>query len=258
MKHFSYIAVLVPAFAMVAGPLLAALWTPEPPPASRSVDDTPRVHTVETRLTQFGAEARDRMAPGFTAAGIPYPPREVVLVGLKRERRLELFARGPEDPTPRFVKSYAFAAWTGTLGPKLREGDRQIPEGVYGITYLNPNSIAHVSLRIGYPNRIERTRGEQDGRSDLGGDIMIHGFTRGSQGCVVVENDEVEEIFTLAADTGIANVRVILAPMDARRGPLWADPSDPPWTRDLYQEIAMALAGLPLGEPPPERRVAVD
>lgn len=263
MRNVTQIAIKVLAMAMVAGPLFAMMWTTTPVPTTPPADDppvteAPTTHTVESRLSQFGEKARERLAPDFAAAGVAYPPRDIVLVGLKRERRLELFARGHTDAVPRFIKSYAFAAWTGSLGPKLREGDRQIPEGVYGISYLNPNSIAHVSLRIGYPNRMERARGAADGRADLGGDIMIHGFTWGSQGCVVLENGEVEEVFTLAADIGTENVQVVLSPMDARRGPLWADPSDPAWTPELYREITAALVGLPLGAAPSERQLAVD
>src|SRR5690606_29237360 len=121
-----------------------------------------------------------------------------------------------------------------------------IPEGVYGIDYLNPNSIAHVSLRIGYPNRFEQDRGLEDGRDDLGGDIMIHGRTGGSQGCIVLEDIEVEEIFTLAADTGIGRVRVLLAPTDLRRYPAPAPKDAPVWMQLVYTDLIRAMADIPL------------
>ena len=57
--------------------------------------------------------------------------------------------------------------------PMLR--DRQIPEGIYGIEYLNPNSRFHLSLKRSYPNEFDRKRATEDGWSNLGGDILIHG-----------------------------------------------------------------------------------
>lgn len=209
--------------------------------------------SVESRLDQFGDAARTRLEPAFAAAGLPYPSDELLIVGLKRERRLELYGRAAEGAY-RYLKSYDFAAWTGRLGPKLREGDLQIPEGLYGIDYLNPNSIAHVSLRIGYPNAFERARGEEEGRADLGGDIMIHGKTFGSQGCVVVEDAEVEEIFTLAADLGHTNVRVLLSPYDLRHLPPEIPEGAPAWTGAVYGDLIEAMADLPL----PEAAVAAD
>ena len=61
------------------------------------------------------------------------------------------------------------AAFSGTLGPKLREGDGQIPEGIYGIGYLNPNSSYYLSLKVTYPNASDRARAKKDGRTNLGG-----------------------------------------------------------------------------------------
>ena len=80
------------------------------------------------------------------------------------------------------------------LGPKLREGDRQVPEGVYTIANMNPNSISHLSLALSYPNDFDRARAAEDGRADntLGGSIMIHGGS-GSIGCMAV-GDEAAEV----------------------------------------------------------------
>ena len=68
---------------------------------------------------------------------------------------------------------YPIRAASGALGPKLREGDRQVPEGVYDIESLNPNSRFHVALRVGYPNAFDRQMAGREGRTALGGDIMI-------------------------------------------------------------------------------------
>ena len=59
-----------------------------------------------------------------------------------------------------FIRSFAILGASGEIGPKLPEGDRQVPEGVYRIVYLNPNSIAHLSLALSYPNPFDRIHAE--------------------------------------------------------------------------------------------------
>ena len=134
---------------------------------------------------------------------------------------------------------------SGAAGPKLAEGDQQVPEGIYSIDELNPNSRYHLSLRVGYPNDFDRARGREEGRKDLGGDIMIHGGAS-SVGCLAVGDEAVEELFVLAADCGLANTRLILSPVDFRKRELplscWSLPG---WTEDLYAELRKELAELP-------------
>ena len=75
---------------------------------------------------------------------------------------------------------YPILAASGVLGPKLREGDKQVPEGIYGAEALNPNSKFHLSIRLNYPNTFDRRMAQSDGRTQLGGDIMIHEIGRAS------------------------------------------------------------------------------
>ena len=96
------------------------------------------------------------------------------LVAIKDEKILELYARSA-DGTWKFVYRYTVLAASGGMGPKLKQGDKQVPEGVYAISLLNPNSRYHVSLRVNYPNAFDREMAAADGRENLGGDIMIHG-----------------------------------------------------------------------------------
>jgi murein L,D-transpeptidase YafK len=136
-------------------------------------------------------------------------------------------------------------AASGALGPKLREGDEQVPEGVYRITGLNPNSQYHLSLRVDYPNAADRERARAEGRDDLGGDIMIHGRAV-SVGCLAMGDSAAEELFVLAAETGLPKLRVILSPLDFRRRALPRSlvPARP-WVPALYDEIRAELAKLP-------------
>lgn len=201
-------------------------------------------HAIADRLSEFGAAARTRLLPQFLQAGVPYPPMKVVLVGLKEERRLQIYAAA-HDGKLRYVADRPFLAAAGGPGPKLRSGDRQVPEGIYRVRYLNPNSAAYVSLMVGYPNAFDRARAKEDGRTDLGGDIVIHGPTPGTAGCIALSEEAIEDVFTLVADAGVDNTRIILAPRDlrVREAPKPAKPL--PWIDALYTTISNDLGKLP-------------
>lgn len=199
--------------------------------------------TVEDRLDEYGEDARGRLRPAFQRIGVPYPPKRVCLVGLKHERLLELWVAGPAGEM-RHLRSYPIQAASGTLGPKLAEGDRQVPEGIYQIESLNPNSSYHLSLRVNYPNAFDREMGARDGRRRLGSDIMIHGKAV-SAGCLAMGDSAIEELFVLSADAGLDAITVILSPLDFRKRPLPAErPPTPEWTPALYEQIQQALGAL--------------
>ncbi|MDD2520534.1 MAG: L,D-transpeptidase family protein [Kiritimatiellae bacterium] len=200
--------------------------------------------TVADRVAQFGRPVRERLAPDFARIGASCPPSRLVLAAFKSERRLEAWVPG-SDGGWRLLKTWPILGLSGTLGPKLREGDRQVPEGLYRIESLNPNSLYHLSLRVDYPNARDRQRGREEGRTDLGGDIMIHGNTC-SIGCLAMGDPAAEELFVLAAETGLDRIRVILSPVDFRVRGLPADrPPVPAWTDRLYADIRRELAALP-------------
>ena len=201
--------------------------------------------TVEDRVAEHGVAARSRLAPYFEAAGVPYPPARLVLAGFKQEKVLELYASDASGSL-RFIRSYLVLAASGQLGPKLAEGDRQVPEGLYRIESLNPNSRFHLSLRVNYPNAFDLARAEEEGRRGLGGDIMIHGADV-SVGCLAIGDPAIEELFVLVAEVGRDNVSVVLSPVDLRRSSLPSGLVPPrPWVAGLYEEVRAALAALPL------------
>ncbi len=199
--------------------------------------------TVQQRLEQYGHTARERYLPYFKAAKIPYPPQKVIFVGFKHEKILEVWACGKEN---RFslIRTYPILAASGRLGPKLREGDRQVPEGLYRIESLNPNSMFHLSLRINYPNEFDREQAKHENRTNLGGDIMIHG-SNASIGCLAMGDEAAEDLFILAAETGIDKVTVVLSPIDFRKRvfPKVTYPL-PEWTDILYEQIKQELSKL--------------
>jgi hypothetical protein len=204
-------------------------------------------YSVEDRLAQFGSQARARLAPHFSAAGVPFPPQSVALLAFKDTLRLELYARGAgQGWMP--IRAYPVLAASGELGPKLREGDKQVPEGLYRVTLLNANSRFHVSLRLDYPNAFDLRMAQVEGRNKLGGDIMIHGKDV-SAGCLAVGDEAAEELFTLAAMVMPAAVHTVISPTDFRTA---AEPAVPVggvrWMADLYSLIRSELANFPLSE----------
>ena len=196
--------------------------------------------TIAQRVAQYGEAVRARLSPRFDEIGVRYPPRKLTFVGLKHERLLEVWA-SRDGRRYRLLRAYPILGASGTLGPKLREGDRQVPEGLYRIESLNPNSLYHLSLRVNYPNHFDRAKGKLEGRRDLGGDIMIHGGDL-SIGCLAMGDETVEDLFVLAAETGIENVSVILSPVDFRIRRLPQElPEAPAWTPELYGRIRQEL-----------------
>lgn len=197
--------------------------------------------TVDQRLTQYGPAARARLKPFFDKAGVTYPPAELVLIGIKDSNELELWARHADGPF-RHVRTYPILAASGRLGPKLREGDLQVPEGLYKIESLHPNSMFHLALRVNYPNEADRRRAEAEGRSNLGGDIMIHG-SAASVGCLAMGDQAAEDLFVLVADVGLPNTQLILTPIDFRTSTLPAEAAGlPVWTEQLYSHVRERLS----------------
>jgi hypothetical protein len=186
----------------------------------------------------YGPAAEKRVLPFFRAAGIAYPPSAVTMIALKAERSMELWAQ--VDGTWKFVKTYEIAGASGKPGPKLREGDRQVPEGIYRIEGLNPNSSYHLSMRLDYPNAFDVECAKLDGRTRLGGDIFIHGKDV-SIGCLAMGDEAIEELFVLVNRIGVRNVTVIIAPQDLRRHPAELSSDLPPWAGGLYEVLLQEL-----------------
>ncbi|WP_232455151.1 L,D-transpeptidase family protein [Oceanisphaera avium] len=133
-----------------------------------SVNATAYPHSsVDAVMSEYGYLAEIRMKPYFMRANVSYPPKEVVLLATKEEKALELWARSEGEF--KFIRSYPISKASGVSGPKLKEGDRQVPEGMYRITHLNPNSQFHLSMRLDYPNSYDLMRAAKEGRRNLGG-----------------------------------------------------------------------------------------
>lgn len=222
------------------------------PEVTERVEETPvefppgRFDTRE-RVEQIRRAVEPRVREMFFSAGAAWPPRNVVLIGIKDERLLEVWADDPlGDPV--HVISYPVLAASGVAGPKLKEGDRQVPEGFYRIESLNPNSKFHLSLRVNYPNEADVVRAVEEGRdlAQLGGDIMIHGRAV-SIGCLAIGDVPVEDLFFLAGEFGYRDWEVLLTPTDFRWRELSPPSGSPAWTGDLYGRLEKRLREFPSG-----------
>ena len=201
--------------------------------------------TVAETIKLYGKSARTRMAPHFKRANVAYPPSRITLLSLKEERVLIVFAPDGKGGWKQ-ITGYYVVGTSGKTGPKLREGDLQIPEGYYKITGLYPNSIAHLGLRVNYPNGQDRLHAEKDKRTKLGGDILIHG-SYWSTGCLAMGNVAIEELYVLANDVGCKNIEMIFAPCNlVTTKPKIDLKQQPEWVSSLYKELKSTLKLYPI------------
>lgn len=207
--------------------------------------DTAR-RTVEDVLLDYQQKVISRLQPRFQFSNSSWPPQRVSLVVFKDTRVMEMWAL--DGSGWRHIKDYRVKGMSGSRGPKLQEGDLQVPEGVYRIEKLNPNSNYHLSLKLNYPNRFDRQQAVRDGRDNLGGDIFIHGDRR-SSGCLAMGNAAAEELFVLTAMIDPENISVLISPQDFRFRPLLPVPEGKPqWIANLNQQIATRLQQYPLAD----------
>lgn len=200
--------------------------------------------TIEAQIKKYGERARGRLVSMFQEKQLAYPPDKIALVALKDKRELQVYA-AYEDGLLKYVHTYPILGASGNLGPKLREGDCQVPEGLYIIESLEPNTPYHLGLRVNYPNVFDLARAKEDGRTKPGSDILIHGNT-GSIGCLAMGDEASEDLFVLANDARQTQPRLIMCPVDMRTAPVpAAKAEDPPWLPALYAEIKETLRAFP-------------
>ena len=113
----------------------------------------------------------------------------------KEESQLEVWKQSKTGKY-KLLESFEICKWSGALGPKFKEGDRQAPEGFYEITpgLMNPNSKYHLSFNLGYPNAYDRAHGR------TGAHLMVHGACS-SRGCYAMTDEQVQDIYALARDS---------------------------------------------------------
>lgn len=112
----------------------------------------------------------------------------------KQESELEVWKKGPDGKFA-LLNTYEICKWSGELGPKIKEGDRQAPEGFYTITpgLMNPNSSYHLAFNMGFPNAYDRSHGR------TGSHLMVHGACS-SRGCYAMEDEQIQDIYALGRE----------------------------------------------------------
>lgn len=123
------------------------------------------------------------------------PGEAMVIRIFKEEKSLEVWKRTSAG-TFKLFKTYEICAFSGELGPKIKEGDRQSPEGFYTITpgLMNPRSNYYLAFNTGFPNKFDRAHGR------TGSDLMVHGDCS-SRGCYAMTDEGIAEIYALARET---------------------------------------------------------
>jgi murein L,D-transpeptidase YafK len=156
-----------------------------------------------------GCNGDDMSLANNAKANQPVPPKLVadmtaknmdlqspILVRLfKQEAELEIWK---QDRSGRFalLKTYPICRWSGDLGPKIKEGDRQAPEGFYSISpaQMNPQSAYYLSFNTGYPNAFDKALGR------TGSQLMVHGDCS-SRGCYAMTDEQIAEIYSLGRES---------------------------------------------------------
>jgi murein L,D-transpeptidase YafK len=202
--------------------------------SSKGTCDPPE--TADTNGVEIPLESRVKNV--LSNAGLECMPDSLAILAFKEERILEMYAWNGEKWL--LLKQYPFTAFSGDLGPKLKRGDRQIPEGIYQVALLNPQSTYHRSLRVSYPNDFDREHAHIDGRSVLGGDIYIHGHNA-TIGCIPVGDPAIEEIYSFAEMAFNKGIRVIIAPRDFRVNPAFPEIAGINWEEELYRSVSSRL-----------------
>lgn len=195
--------------------------------------------TVESVMEKIQGAVWEKLEIDLGIAGYKMDfPKEIILVALKEERILQVYTKN--DTGIKLLKAYPFTAFSGKLGPKLKEGDKQIPEGIYSVEYLNPNSSYHLSIKINYPNEYDKSKTQFSNINDMGGDIFIHGKSV-TVGCIPIGDEAIEELFVLTQKARVNEIKVIISPRDFRVNPKFPKIESIKWEDELYNLIYLEL-----------------
>lgn len=163
--------------------------------------------------------------------GLTLPLDQIFIQSFKEEKQLEIWGRNQGEF--HHIKTYPICVVPGKIGPKIRQGDKQVPEGWYQIDSINPKSDFHLSLRINYPNAADSIRSKNE--KDPGGDIFIHGDCY-SVGCIPIEDEPMEEVFWLVVQSLYAfphcEIPVLILPFDLNNEEKYAQ-----YTKDFPKNI---------------------
>lgn len=148
------------------------------------------------RVGEAFREKEESIKKEFAKKGLSYPAKQIYIRSFKLDSELEIWVRNNVTDTFSLLKTYRVCTLSGKMGPKRKEGDRQVPEGFYYINDFNPNSSFHLSLGINYPNYSDRILSDP---KKPGGDIYIHGNCL-TIGCIPLTDEFIEEVYIMAVN----------------------------------------------------------
>ena len=156
---------------------------------------------LKNNRVKIAYEEKEGVTKGyFRDMKLNYSNFQLFIRAFKKEQKLEVWVspRSGEEKnnTYTLLHTYDFCATSGTLGPKRKEGDSQIPEGIYQITHFNPQSNFYLSLGINYPNASDKILSDP---AHPGGNIYIHGNCV-TIGCIPITDDKIKELYVLAVE----------------------------------------------------------
>lgn len=228
--------------ASVPGAAAASVVAPPAPSAPSALPEPEgapplrRASAIERDRTTSGQQrmdAADRDKTGivkqlFADAGVTWPPSQLLLRAFKQENRLEVWAAPKASGPLTHVTTYEICYASGVIGPKRQEGDRQVPEGFYGIVWFKAKSDYHMAMQVSYPNTSDRVLGHPQ---HPGGEIMIHGDCV-SIGCLAMSDERIEELWVIGRAVPRTAIDVHIFPTrdmaglvekhaDSPHGPFW-------------------------------------
>ena len=174
---------------------------------SNFIDEQKRYERVRTALD----EKENKIKKVLSENDLELNSYNLLFIAYKDIGELELYAKKKNESEYSLLKTYSICEESGSLGPKRKQGDYQVPEGFYHIDRYNPSSNFYLSLGINYPNQSDR---KKSNASNLGGDIFIHGncFTIG---CLPMTDDSIKEIYLYAVyakNNGQSKIPVYIFP----------------------------------------------
>lgn len=200
--------------------------------------------TVKSIESKIQNNVWNRLEQNLNLAGYKMDyPHKIIIVAIKEEQKLQVYSNDYNGI--KFIKEYPFTAFSGKLGPKLKEGDRQIPEGIYYVEYLNPNSSYYLSIKINYPNEFDKSKTKFSNYKKMGGDIFIHGKSA-TIGCIPIGDKAIEEVFLLTEKAMNNKIKVIISPRDFRKNSTYPKIEGIEWENELYDSIDKELKKLPI------------
>ena len=150
----------------------------------------------QARVKVAYSEKEEVVKQYFKNRSLQYKGFQLFLRAFKHEKILEVWVKEEAANTFSLLHTYDFCTTSGVLGPKRREGDQQIPEGVYQINHFNPQSNFYLSLGLSYPNASDKILSD---KQHPGGNIYIHGSCV-TIGCIPITDDKIKELYVMAIE----------------------------------------------------------